>query len=87
VVPYPALDVTTSGEQERLQIGMLAEGVQEINGQHTKLACVNQDYMGQNGAKATEQRGMFQKQLVLMVTEREIHLLTIHSTNALEFVG
>lgn len=53
-----ALHVTAADEQDRAQVAMLAEAVQEITGEHVALAYVDQGYTGQNAAEAADQHGM-----------------------------
>jgi Transposase DDE domain len=47
-----ALHVTAADEQDRAQVGVLAEAVQQITGEHVELAWVDQGYTGENAAQA-----------------------------------
>lgn len=53
-----ALRVTAADEQDRAQVGALAEVVQEITGEHIELACVDQGYTGETVAEAAAQHGI-----------------------------
>jgi transposase len=53
-----ALHVTAADEQDRAQVGVLAEAVQEVTGQHVELAYVDQGYTGENAAQAAETHGI-----------------------------
>lgn len=53
-----ALHVTAADEQDRAQVGVLAEAVQQITGEHVELAWVDQGYTGENAAKAAEEHGV-----------------------------
>jgi transposase len=53
-----ALHVTPANEQERAQVGRLAEEVQEITGEHVELAFVDQGYTGADAAEAAEEHGI-----------------------------
>ncbi|MBA2244195.1 MAG: IS5 family transposase, partial [Gemmatimonadetes bacterium] len=50
--------VTPANEQERAQVGALAEQVQQITGEHVELAFVDQGYTGEGAAEAAEQHGI-----------------------------
>jgi transposase len=52
------LHVTPADEQDRAQIGLLAEAVQQITGENVTLAYVDQGYTGQDAAKAAEKHGI-----------------------------
>lgn len=52
------LHVTAADEQDRTQIALLTEAVQEITGEHVNLAYVDQGYTGQNAAEAAHQHGI-----------------------------
>lgn len=47
-----ALHVTPANEQDRTQVGQLAEAVQEVTGETIELAFVDQGYTGQTAAEA-----------------------------------
>jgi transposase len=53
-----ALHVTAADEQDRAQVGVLAEAVQQITGEHVELAWVDQGYTGENAAQAAEKHGV-----------------------------
>jgi transposase len=53
-----ALHVTSANEQDRAQVGVLAEAVQQITGEHVELAYVDQGYTGENAAQAAQRHGI-----------------------------
>src|SRR5690606_30552462 len=53
-----ALLVTPANEQDRAQVGQLAQAVQEATGQTVELAYVDQGYTGENTAQAAEAHGL-----------------------------
>src|SRR5580704_12442353 len=53
-----ALHVTAADEQDRAQVGMLAEAVQSITGESVELAYVEQGYTGENPAEAADKHGV-----------------------------
>ncbi len=53
-----ALHVTAADEQDRAQVGVLAEAVQQITGEHVELAWVDQGYTGETAAQAAEKHGL-----------------------------
>jgi transposase len=53
-----ALHVTAADEQDRAQVGALAEAVQQITGEQVELAYVDQGYTGENAAQAAAQHGI-----------------------------
>src|SRR5271169_3829973 len=53
-----ALHVTAADEQDRAQVGMLAEAVQHITGESVELAYVDQGYTGENAAEAADKHGV-----------------------------
>ena len=53
-----ALHVPPANEQERDQVGVLAEAVQEVTGQHVELAWVDQGYNGPEAAQAAAEHGI-----------------------------
>ena len=53
-----ALHVTPADEQDRAQVGKLAEAVQHITGDNVELAYVDQGYTGENAAQAAAQHGI-----------------------------
>lgn len=53
-----SLHVTPASEQDRAQVGQLAEAVQEVTGETVELAFVDQGYTGETAAQAAETHGM-----------------------------
>ena len=53
-----ALHITPANEQEREQVGVLAEAVQEVTGQNVQLAWVDQGYTGPEAAQAAAGHGI-----------------------------
>jgi transposase len=53
-----AAHVTTASEQDRAQVGFLAEAVQDVTGQSVQLAYVDQGYTGQTAADAAAAHGI-----------------------------
>src|SRR6516225_7452212 len=53
-----ALKVTAANEQERAQVGDLAEKVQEVTGGTVQIAFVDQGYTGENAAKQARSEGI-----------------------------
>jgi len=53
-----ALRVTPASEQDRAQVGQLAQAVQEATGSHVALAYVDQGYTGQEAAQAAAAQGI-----------------------------
>jgi transposase len=53
-----ALLVTPANEQDRAQVGQLAQAVQEVTGQTVELAFVDQGYTGDVPAKVPPQHGL-----------------------------
>src|ERR1700754_1371901 len=53
-----ALHVTPANEQDRAQVGQLAEAVQEVTGETVEVAFVDQGYTGETAAQEAEARGM-----------------------------
>ena len=53
-----ALHVTAADEQDRAQVGVLAEAVQKITGEHVELAYVDQGYTGATAAEAAAEHGI-----------------------------
>ena len=53
-----AAHVTTASEQDRAQVGALAEAVQDATGQSVELAYVDQGYTGQTAADAAADHGI-----------------------------
>lgn len=53
-----ALHVTAASEQDRAQVGVLAEAVQEATGESVTLAYVDQGYTGETCAEAASDHGI-----------------------------
>lgn len=53
-----ALHVTPANEQDREQVGKLAETVQQITGEHVELAYVDQGYTGEAAQQAAASHGI-----------------------------
>jgi transposase len=53
-----ALHITPADEQDRAQVGELAQAVQEATGSHVELAFVDQGYTGDEPAQAAKAHGM-----------------------------
>jgi transposase len=53
-----ALHVTAANEQDRAQVGQLAEKVQEVTGQSVELAYVDQGYTGERPAQDAAAHGL-----------------------------
>jgi transposase len=53
-----ALHVTPANEQDRAQMGELAEAVQEVTGDHVELAFVDAGSTGKVPAQAAHEHGM-----------------------------
>jgi transposase len=53
-----ALFVTPADEQDRDQVGQLAQAVQAVTGETVELAYVDQGYTGDNAAQAAQEHGL-----------------------------
>ena len=53
-----ALKVTAANEQDRAQVGALAEAVQAATGENVELAYVDQGYTGEKPAQAAQEHGL-----------------------------
>jgi transposase len=53
-----ALHVTPANEQDRAQVGLLCEQIQEATGETVELAYVDQGYTGETAAQAAQQHGI-----------------------------
>ena len=53
-----ALKVTAANEQDRDQVGELAQAVQQVTGQHVELAYVDAGYTGERAAQAAQEHGI-----------------------------
>jgi transposase len=56
--PLLALVVTPADEQDRAQVGALAEAVQEATGESVELAFVDQGYTGEEPAATAQEHGI-----------------------------
>lgn len=70
-----ALHITPANEQDRAQVGKLAEAVQEVTGQHVELAFVDQGYTDDAPAQAAGAQGMRLEVVRLPETKRGFVLL------------
>lgn len=70
-----ALHVTPADEQDRAQVGQLAEAVQQATGESVKLAYVDQGYTGEAPAQLTEQHGLQLEVVKLSQAKRGFVLL------------
>ena len=50
--------VTSANEQDRAQVGQLAQQVQNVTGETVEVAFVDQDYTGQRAEQAAAQHGI-----------------------------
>lgn len=53
-----ALHVTSADVQDRAQVEILAQSLQEVTGHHVELAYVDQGYTGETAAQAAEGHGI-----------------------------
>lgn len=53
-----ALHVTPANEQDRAQVGQVAEAVQEVTGETVEVAFVDQGYTGESAAQEAEAHGI-----------------------------
>ena len=70
-----AAHVTTAGEQDRAQVGLLAEAVQDATGQSVEFAWVDQGYNGQAAQDAAAEHGIKLKVVKLPEAKRGFVLL------------
>jgi transposase len=70
-----ALRVTPADEQDRAQVGELAEAVQQATGESVELAYVNQGYTGSAAAEAAEAQGLRRSVVKLPEAKRGFMLL------------
>ena len=70
-----ALHVTPANEQERAQVGVLAEAVQEVTGENVQLAWVDQGYTGPEAAQAAAEHGIQLEVVKLAEAKRGFVLL------------
>jgi transposase len=64
------LHVTSADEQDRAQVGVLAEQVQQVTGENVELAWVDQGYTGPTAAEAASQHGI-QLEVVKLSTAKK----------------
>src|SRR5947208_15313671 len=50
--------VTPANEQDRAQVGELAQAIQEVTGSHVEVAFVDQGYTGDAPAQAAQEHGI-----------------------------
>ena len=70
-----ALHVTPANEQDRDQVGQLAQAIQEVSNQEVTLAYVDQGYTGQNPAAAALEHGIALEVVKLPEAKRGFVLL------------
>src|SRR5215212_7508587 len=70
-----ALHVTAADEQERAQVAVLAEAVQEVTGESVELAYVDQGYTGEEPFDAAASRGIILEVVKLSEAKRGFVLL------------
>jgi hypothetical protein len=70
-----ALHVTPADEQDRAQVGELAEARQEVTGQHVEVAFVAQGDTGEEPAQAATEHGMRLSVVKLPQAKRGVVLL------------
>jgi transposase len=70
-----ALLVTPANEQERAQVGALAQAVQAATGQSVELAFVDQGYTGETPAQAAQEHGICLEVVKLSEAKRGFVLL------------
>lgn len=70
-----ALRVTAADEQERAQVGALAEEVQAVTGETVTLAYVDQGYTGEAAATAAAEHGVALEVVRLPEAKRDFVLL------------
>ena len=70
-----ALRVTPANEQERAQVSVLAQAVQEVTGHNVQLAYVDQGYSGEDAAEAAQDHGIHLEVVKLQEAKRGFILL------------
>jgi transposase len=70
-----ALHVTPANEQDRAQVGQLAEAVQEVTGETVEVAFVDQGYTGETAAQEAKARGILLEVVKLEEAKRGFVLL------------
>lgn len=70
-----AAHVTTAAEQDRAQVGLLAQAVQEATGNSVELAWVDQGYTGETAANAAAEHGVQLEVVKLSEAKRGFVLL------------
>jgi transposase len=58
LLPLLTLHVAPANEQDRTQVGRLAEAVQDVTGEHVELALVDQGSTGEEPAEAAAEHGI-----------------------------
>jgi transposase len=67
--------VTPANEQDRAQVGELAQAIQEVTGSHVEVAYVDQGYTGDAAAEAAKEHGIRLEVVKLPETKRGFVLL------------
>ena len=70
-----ALHVTPADEQDRAQVGLLCEQIQEATGETVQLAYVDQGYTGEDAQTAAQQQGIALEVVKLPQAKRGFVLL------------
>jgi transposase len=70
-----ALKITPANEQERAQVGELAQRLQEVTGDQVKLGFVDQGYTGENPASQASEHGICLEVVKLAEAKRGFVLL------------
>jgi len=70
-----ALHVTPANEQDRAQVGILSEAVQDVTGKSVELAYVDHGYTGKKAAKAAAEHGIQLEVVKLAEAKRGFVLL------------
>lgn len=70
-----ALKVTAANEQDREQVGALAQAVQQATGEHVQLAYVDQGYTGERAAHEAQQHGIKLEVVKLQAAKKGFVLL------------
>jgi transposase len=67
--------VTPANEQDRAQVGELAQAIQEVTGSHVEVAYLDQGYTGDAAAEAAKEHGIRLEVVKLPETKRGFVLL------------
>jgi len=73
-----AVHMTTASEQDRAQISLIAEAVQQVTGETVTLAYVDQGYTGEQTARDAEAQGIHLEVVKLSEAKRGFVLLPRH---------